>query len=56
MKNKIIQSFLGGIVATAVMTMVMFIAPFMGLPKMNPASLLSMMIGVPIIVGWLCTL
>ena len=53
MKTKIQQAIIGGIVATAVMTMVMFIAPFMGMPKMNASAMLSMMLGVPLIVGWL---
>lgn len=53
MTTKIKQSLIGGIVGTAVMTMVMFIAPMMGLPKMSPPEMLSMMMGFPIIVGWL---
>lgn len=46
MNNKILQAIKGGIIATLVMTMVMFVAPYMGLPKMNPAAMLSMMMGV----------
>ncbi|MBI3520375.1 MAG: hypothetical protein HY062_13615 [Bacteroidetes bacterium] len=53
MTIKIIKSVIGGIVGTAAMTMVMFIAPMMGMPKMNPAQMLSVMIGFPIVVGWL---
>jgi hypothetical protein len=53
MTTKIKQSLIGGIVGTAVMTMVMFIAPMMGMPKMNPPEMLSMMMGFPIVVGWL---
>ena len=53
MSNKITQSLLGGIVATGVMTAVMMIAPMMGMPKMSPPALLSMMMGVPIGIGWL---
>ncbi len=53
MTTKIKQSLIGGIVGTAVMTMVMLIAPMMGMPKMNPPELLSMMMGFPIVVGWL---
>jgi hypothetical protein len=52
MKTKISQSVIGGIVATLAMTMVMFIAPYMGLPKMNAAAMLSMMMGVPVLIGW----
>ena len=53
MSNKLRQSLIGGIIGTAVMTIVMMIAPMMGMPKMNAASMLSMMMGVPIEVGWL---
>jgi len=52
MKTKFTQALIGGIAATLVMTMVMFIGPFMGLPKMNPAAMLSMMMGVPVFMGW----
>ncbi len=53
MTNKIKQAVIGGIVGTVVMTMIMFIAPMMGMPKMNPAEMLSMMMGLPIAVGWM---
>ncbi len=53
MTNKIQKAFLGGIVGTAVMTMVMFIAPMMGMPKMSPPEMLSKMMGFPIIAGWM---
>ena len=41
MANKLGRSILAGIVATAVMTGVTFMAPMMGFPKMNPAEMLS---------------
>lgn len=53
MATKIKQAFIGGIIGTAVMTIVMLIAPMMGMPKMNPPQMLSMMMGFPIIFGWL---
>lgn len=53
MKSKIQQSVVGGIIGTAVMTMVMFVAPLMGMPKMNPAAMLSGMMGLPIAIGWM---
>jgi hypothetical protein len=53
MKTKIVQSIIGGILGTAVMTMIMFIAPMMGMPKMNPAEMLSMMMGLPLSIGWI---
>jgi len=53
MKSKIAQSVIAGLVATAVMTGFMFLAPMMGLPKMNPAVMLSGMMGVSLMVGYL---
>ena len=52
-KSKIAQSIIAGMVATTVMTGFMFLAPIMGLPKMNPAEMLSGMMGVPLMVGYL---
>ena len=53
MKSKNSQFVIAGMVATVVMTSFMFLAPMMGLPKMNPAEMLSGMMGVPVIVGYL---
>jgi hypothetical protein len=53
MKSKIAQFLIAGMVATTVMTGFTFLAPMMGLPKMNPAEMLSGMMGVPIMVGYL---
>jgi len=53
MKSKIAQSIIAGLVATAVMTGVGLMAPYMGLPKMNPAEMLSGMMGVSLMVGYL---
>ncbi len=53
MTNKIQKAIIGGIIGTAAMTMVTLIAPMMGMPKMSPPAMLSMMIGFPIIVGWM---
>ena len=53
MTNKIQKTIIGGIIGTAVMTAVMMIAPIMGMPKMSPPAMLSMMMGIPITVGWL---
>jgi len=53
MNNRIQQTIIGGLAATLVMTMIMFLAPMMGLPKMNTGQMLSMMLGVPIVVGWI---
>ncbi len=53
MKSKIAQTLIAGMVATAIMTAFIFMAPMMGLPKMNPAELLSGMMGTPLVVGYL---
>jgi uncharacterized membrane protein YagU involved in acid resistance len=53
MKSKIAQSIIAGLVATAVMTGFVFLAPMMGLPKMNPAEMLSGMMGVSLMIGYL---
>jgi len=53
MNNKITKTLTAGVVATIAMTIVMFMAPLMGLPKMNAAEMLSMTMGFPIIVGWI---
>jgi hypothetical protein len=54
MIRSVVQRFaIAGVVATAVMTMVTMVAPYMGLPPMNPPAMLSAMLGVPIVLGWL---
>lgn len=53
MNSKVKQSIIAGVIATAVMTVVMFVAPLMGMPEMNPPQMLSSMMGLPIIVGWI---
>lgn len=53
MENKFIKAVIAGIVATAVMTVVGLMAPYMGLPKMNPAEMLSGMLGVSLALGWI---
>lgn len=45
---------LAGVVGTAVMTVVStFVAPMMGMPKMNPADMLAGQMGGMIVLGWL---
>lgn len=53
MTNKIQKAIIGGIAGTVAMTMVTLIAPMMGMPKMSPPEMLSMMMGFPIVVGWM---
>lgn len=47
------KAVIAGIVATAVMTVVGVMAPYMGLPKMNPAEMLSGMLGVSPVLAWM---
>ncbi len=47
------RAVIGGLIATAVMTMVgLFAAPMMGLPPMNPAEMLAGAMGGNLILGW----
>lgn len=42
-----------GIVATAAMTMLMLVAPMMGMPKMNIGKMLGSMMGNNEVLGWM---
>lgn len=47
------KTILGGIVATLAMTMLMLIAPMMGMPKMNTGEMLGGMMGGSVVLGWM---
>jgi uncharacterized membrane protein YagU involved in acid resistance len=54
MKVNFARAALAGIVATFTMTVVgVFIAPMMGIPRMNPADMLAGQMGGNAILGWL---
>ncbi len=54
MNTKHIQrALLPGLLATAVMTMVMFAGPMMGFPEMNVPAMLAGFMGIPIAFGWI---
>lgn len=53
MTPKILKALIAGVIGTAAMTAVMKVAPMMGMPKMDPAAMLSMMMGFPLMVGWM---
>ncbi len=53
MNIKIQKSILAGLIGTAIMTAVMLVAPMMGMPKMSPPKMLSGLLGLPVIVGWI---
>ena len=47
------KTIIGGLVATGAMTLLMVMAPLMGMPEMNIGAMLAGMMGVPTAVGWL---
>lgn len=53
MTNRFMQAVLAGVVAAAIMSVVEMIAPYMRLPKMNMAEMLSGMLGVSLVLGWI---
>lgn len=53
MNLKLKKSLISGIAGTFIMTIFGFLGPLIGLPKMNPASMLSSITGFPVIVGWI---
>lgn len=53
MNIKADRAILGGIIGTAVMTIVgLWVAPFMGMPPMNPANMLAGAMGGSMVMGW----
>jgi len=44
-RRNVRQAILGGFIATLVMTMIMYVAPLMGMPKMDVAAMLGGMLG-----------
>lgn len=52
MQSKIQQSIIIGITATVLMTLLMVLGTMMGMPEMSPPKMLSSMIGIPILGGW----
>lgn len=53
MNNKNGLTILAGIIGTAIMTMIMMIAPMMGMPKMSPPAMLAAMLSLPLAAGWI---
>lgn len=53
MKTQIITILKGGIIATAVMTLVMLMAPLMGMPKMPIGNMLADFMHIPVALGWI---
>jgi hypothetical protein len=53
MNTMISKSILGGVIGTAIMTVVIFVTPMIGIPKMSPPDMLAVMLGIPIMAGWI---
>ena len=53
MQSRLFQIIKGGILATAVMTLVMLMAPLMGLPRMPIGDMLANFMHLPSALGWL---
>jgi hypothetical protein len=52
--NENISSILkGGLIATAAMTLLMLVAPMMGMPKMPIGEMLAGFMGIPVVFGWI---
>ena len=48
------RAVLAGVIGTAVMTMIgLYVAPMMGIPRMNPAAMLAGAMGGNLIAGWM---
>ncbi len=50
--KKLKQALIGGIIATAIMTMLMLIAPMMGMPDMKIGNMMAGFMGIPVWAGW----
>lgn len=54
MRIDYMRAIVAGIIGTAVMTAVgLWVAPMMGMPAMNPASMLADTMGGSLVMGWL---
>lgn len=52
-KTKIKTAIIGGLAATAAMTMLIFLAPLMGMPDMKIGNMIADFIMIPLWLGWL---
>ncbi len=53
MQKNLGKAIAAGILGTLAMTMLMIMAPFMGMPEMNIGKMLSSFMGIPVALGWL---
>lgn len=47
------RAIIAGLIATAVITMMMLMAPLMGMPEMNIGRMLAGFMGIPSALGWI---
>lgn len=52
MKIRITKSFIVGILATGIMSIVLLITSILGLPKLSPLDLIAVLFGVSSATGW----
>ena len=52
-KNKIFISIKSGIIATAIMSLLIFLAPYIGFPRIPIWEIIAGILNMPIIFGWL---
>lgn len=52
MNKNIISILKGGIIATVAMTLLMLLAPMMGMPEMPIGKMLAGFMGIPVAMGW----
>ena len=51
--KEIKKAFFGGILATAIMSALIFISPSLGFPRMPVWEILANIFGVPVFAGWI---
>jgi len=51
-KTNLTKALLAGVAGTAAMTMLTYLAPMMGMPKMDIPEMLSGFMGLPVVAGW----
>jgi hypothetical protein len=52
MNTTVQRTVLAGVAGTIIMSIIMFLAPMMGLPEMDAAAMLAGMMGFPLAIGW----
>ena len=53
MQNKVILSIKGGVIATAVFSVLIFLSPYLGFPRLPVWEVLADKLNAPVLIGWL---